>query len=118
MNERWSNHETQAVAEVLENPSFYGDVWHTLAREHLTTARKSWFASIRHGSARRAAHRQLLVRLLDQFGNGTPLIAERMFKTLMTERMRRVNWTEIVDRYLDQVELQEGWTNEGSSKHG
>lgn len=105
--EFWSNHETQAVAETLDNESIYGEQWQSMARQHLAWVRRSWLRWVWYGSPRRAAFYRLLESFQQQFGRGTPLIAARMFRHLLAERMRRVDWTQIIDRYLDQVELEE-----------
>lgn len=102
-----SNNETRAVMAVLENRRYYGDHWAILAAHDLREARRSWWRAIWYGSARRAAFYRLMGRLLMQVGDGTPLIALEMFRPLLAERMRRVNWTEIVDRLLDRAELAE-----------
>ena len=114
MTTDWSNNETRAVAAVLENRRYYGDHWAILATHDLRTARRSWWRAIWYGSARRAAFYRLMGRLLTQAGDGTPVIAEEMFRPLLAERMRRVNWTEIVDRLLDRAELAEELSGRGN----
>ena len=111
MNEKtyngWTNYETWLVALWLDNePGTYG-YWREQAREHRKSAPNCWQVRERIWMPDRAAVFNLADQLKEEMEDANPLSESSLFSDLLTAALCEVDWQEIAEHYLADLEDEE-----------
>jgi hypothetical protein len=90
----WTNYETWAVALWLDNEQGSQRYWQERAEEYVKTDGKE------------DASRGLADELKEQHEEANPVTDASVFSDLMGAALSEVNWFEIAQHYVDEVEVE------------
>jgi len=100
----WTNYETWCVVLWIDNEQPSYEYWRAMARRHKREAPTSEGVRSRIWTAEQAARLNLADQLRGEVTDCAPISEATLYTDLLTAALEEVNWREIAENLLEEVE--------------